>query len=806
MKSVLLGGLKVFLVNDGGKPLSAPGGRAKFYVAGTSTPATVYSDIDLTEADALGPVVYTDELGYLPAIWLKTDRLYKVRVEQKLPGSHDTWALLWEVDNVGYIDPHESEEPGEETVAVNSVAALKAVDHSAHTEVMVNGYYTAGDWGEPSMFIWDPSSTLSPDGGSVILPNGQEQSEAGRWLQVFRGDILDVRKFGAIPDLTLYADVTSEVVNAVNYSQRNSTRSRPITVGFVAPGKYYFSGNFDFSQYTFTDLSDNSVHPIKWFIGNDVVFVGHDSIFTLSSETICTATEALISGSAQLLVQGGGGIKVDPAWWGNSACVLEDCYVECHSRTFNDKSFTRCVVVSDGMLGASAGNFIELHDMEFSEFWFVDTFQWNQLTSSGLHYGVHDCRSAQSYVAVKTSQGDPNYGDLDGGVLSDAEILGNCLLENCSGSVEVTEATKTYNFRDVDLDVIGLDSVVGTTVQAHNSVLRLGTSGLSSGAVTALNMTGGQIVGVNFGVGSMVLDGVAVNAIISSVNTGTDKVTRCTIMKPMYVAQAELVGCDIRSRVTQKDISGQIVVKCIGNHFSGYGEHLIYSETANAIVTGSWSGNSTNKTNKHWILIDRTNIDLDDSHHSYSYVGNEQPFLDKYCGDNHAMILRPYIGTTFIGTGVFADETNAFIFYNTATKALSIVPRGMTGWKMFSVGIANVRRSGRIESAIKHYSNAPILPVWGVAAHKTGGVYDFSTIMGVRVNNVLNEDGAGYDWSFEQPDAYHDGVLDFGPVVAFFTTAPSDISDTFKVYPSVPTTTLEMYVHIERDFYSKNGD
>ena len=84
MKSVLLGGLKVFLVNDGGKPLSAPGGRARFFVAGTSTPEPVYSDIDLTEETALGPVVHTDELGYLPAIWLKTDRLYKVRVEQKL--------------------------------------------------------------------------------------------------------------------------------------------------------------------------------------------------------------------------------------------------------------------------------------------------------------------------------------------------------------------------------------------------------------------------------------------------------------------------------------------------------------------------------------------------------------------------------------------------------------------------------------------------------------------------------------------------------------------------------------------------
>lgn len=466
MKSVLLGGLKVFLVNDGGKPLSAPGGRAEFYVAGTSTPEPVYSDIDLTEATALGPIVYTDELGYLPAIWLKTDRLYKVRVEQKLPGTPEVWSLLWEVDNVGYIDPHESEEPGEPQITVDSITALKAVDHSAHSVVMVDGYYSAGDFGTPSTFVWSATSTRHDDGGSVIRPNDVASGNAGRWIQVFSGDVIDVRKFGAIPDLTENSDVTAKVVNAINYAQQNSTRSRPLTIAFLAPGKYEFGGDFDFTQYAdFVDLSDNSHHKLNWLICEDVVFNGDSSDFTLSNNTVCLTREALIEGaSATLSIEGGGSIKVDPAWWGDKACSVSDCYVDCHSVTTNNKRFERCSVKSNRMFGTGAG-YVTLVEMNFNEEWFASDFDWSHLVLNDTTISVYDCFSADSYIDIKNAQGDYDYGDLNGktvngrelgsgcvlenAVLSNAIINGNCELNNVYGTVTVdTNVLIDLNFVD----------------------------------------------------------------------------------------------------------------------------------------------------------------------------------------------------------------------------------------------------------------------------------------------------------------------------------------------------------------------
>jgi len=474
-----LGGLKVFLVNDGGKPLSAPGGRAEFYVAGTSTPEPVYADMDLT--NAIGPVVYTDELGYLPAIWLKTDRLYKVQIEQKLPGSPDTWAMLWEVDNVGFIDPNESSEPGEAPIAVGSIAALKQVDHSEHAAVLVNGYYFAGDWGEPSMFVYDSLSTASADDGAFVRPNDVAIGSMGRWVQIFAGDVLDVRKFGALPDMTDNADVTAKVVNAVNYAQRNSSRSRPLTIGFVAPGRYEFAGDFDFSSYSdFVDLSDNSHHKLNWLIGEDVVFKGDNSDFTLSSNTLCQTREALIEGTnATLSVEGGGSIKVDPAWWGNKACSVSDCYVECHSVTTNNKRFERCSVNSNRMFGAGMG-YVTLVEMYFKEEWFASDFDWGHLVLNDTTISVYDCFSADSYIDIKNVQGDYNYGDLgeqtvtgkelgngcvlDNAIFSNVIIKGDCELHNVSGTVIVN--VNTYidlNFVDCWLTFLNVtDLLIGS--------------------------------------------------------------------------------------------------------------------------------------------------------------------------------------------------------------------------------------------------------------------------------------------------------------------------------------------------------
>ena len=607
MKSVLLGGLKEYLVNDSGKPLSAPGGRAKFFLAGTSTPETVYSDIDLTEDDALGPVVYTNELGYLPAVWLKTDRLYKVVVEQKITSSTTSrWAVLWEVDNVGYIDPHENETPGDYPLAVSSISALKAVAHTAHDKAMVLGYFSPGDWGEPSIFLWDASCTKSAEDGAYVRPNDVEEQEAGRWVQVFDGAVLDVRKFGALPDMAENSDVTAKVVNAVHYSQDNGTRTRPLTVAFVAPGHYDFVGNFNFSQYHFTDISDNSntQYPIEWFIGNDVVFRNiseNASTYTLSAYTEILADKELVNGRATLEVESGGKIKVDPAWWGARDCVIEDCFVECRSVTTNFKNFTHCVVQSNGMMGGK----VSLTDMGFKESWLVENFDLGNLSLSGVNYGVRDCNSGDSYIAIKNSQNDPDYGDCGGAYLTNASMLaGDVTLSNASGSIVISDSGSTElslkNFNGT-INTPETPSATPPKITANGCDITFRGGGDFKSLKANDSYTRGSKVTVS---GSTLIDNC--NTYNEFDITGGFAAYKCSINRNILhtmdrVLNVTIVGCDMIASYTMAGQSPNTVVRAVISNNVG-------------IVSNP-------------IVINRTNIDPVDSHHVYTYSNNSGTFI-----------------------------------------------------------------------------------------------------------------------------------------------------------------------------------
>lgn len=644
MKSVLLGGLKVWLVNDGGKPLSAPGGRAKFYTAGTSTPETVYSDIDLTQSDALGPVVYTDELGYLPAIWLKTDRLYKVRVEQKVPGSGNQWTLLWEVDDVGYIDRNTSDEIGNIPIFVNSISELKTVDHTENPVVEVLGYYNPGDWGESSVFVFDPECVKAPDDGAYVLPSNQQQSVSGRWVQQFSGYVLDVRKFGALPDMDSNSDVSAKLVNAVHYSQDNSTRTRPITVGFVAPGRYDFVGNFDFSQYTFTDIADNNtVYPIQWFIGNDVVFNSlsvSTSTFTLSKNTECLTVNALVSGNCNLAVEGGGKIKVDPAWWGSRNCEIEDCIVECHSATTNAKHFERCVVTSNYQLG---GN-IHLEEMGFDESWLVHPISLGDLTLTDVRYTVADCITADTYIAIKNSQGDSNYGDMLGKTVNNAVMInGYVKLYNCNGTVSVTAT----GYTELDLkDFNGavsfpmLPSETLPRIYAENSAVRINGSSVQLAGLTARNVRlSGTHMLIN---GPLYMEGCVSDNAIECVGDVTFK---CSVInEDVIVKNSDLV------RLILKDNTVNATVTVAG-------------VTANTVVNASINGNHGLSDTP--IDIARTNIDPVDSHHTYSYSGNTGTFLPD--------ITEPELHTFVIKhvQNIYTDSNDPYILQQNVLGSLT---------------------------------------------------------------------------------------------------------------------------------------
>ena len=84
--------------------------------------------------------------------------------------------------------------------ARNGDLATKTAVMVGATVVIAKGCVTAGDKGG-GMFYWNPSSTESDNGGTVVDTTCLPVRHSGRWIRIYDG-LMDVRWFGARGDGT----------------------------------------------------------------------------------------------------------------------------------------------------------------------------------------------------------------------------------------------------------------------------------------------------------------------------------------------------------------------------------------------------------------------------------------------------------------------------------------------------------------------------------------------------------------------------------------------------------------------------
>jgi len=87
-----------------------------------------------------------------------------------------------------------------------------ATDKSAG-QIFLRGYYRPGDGGE-GYFLWDPGSTASDNGGTVIDPAGND--DAGRWVRMSRGAFVTPLWWGARFDDA--ADDSAPIQAAIDFA------------------------------------------------------------------------------------------------------------------------------------------------------------------------------------------------------------------------------------------------------------------------------------------------------------------------------------------------------------------------------------------------------------------------------------------------------------------------------------------------------------------------------------------------------------------------------------------------------------
>lgn len=115
---------------------------------------------------------------------------------------------------------------------VNTIDALKAVDSTAHANIIAMGYYAIGDC-HPRAYYFDAADTSSTDNGGTIIV----ATDSARWKLV--GNRLTCKMFGAKTDGT---DATTQLNAAVTYA---AAQNLPLE----------FDGNFSTPQLSISSKS-----------------------------------------------------------------------------------------------------------------------------------------------------------------------------------------------------------------------------------------------------------------------------------------------------------------------------------------------------------------------------------------------------------------------------------------------------------------------------------------------------------------------------------------------------------------------
>ncbi|WP_175812938.1 glycosyl hydrolase family 28-related protein [Burkholderia contaminans] len=213
MASILPNGKNQF-IDQNGKPLV--NGTVTFYLPGTTTKKDTYQDAGLTQPNT-NPVVL-DSKGQA-TIWgsgsyrqVTQDALGVVIWDQVVSAAVSSDSLAGSTGSSLIGTPDGSTLANTLLLGLNrvvdSIAALRATNHTFFSRAFVTGYYAPHDGGGGA-YQYDPNDTSSADNGGTIIV----ASDGGRWkLQAIH--TVTIRQFGAKGDGT--TDDTAAIQAGLN--------------------------------------------------------------------------------------------------------------------------------------------------------------------------------------------------------------------------------------------------------------------------------------------------------------------------------------------------------------------------------------------------------------------------------------------------------------------------------------------------------------------------------------------------------------------------------------------------------------
>lgn len=705
-------------------------GRVKFCKLDT----TELEDIYNSDGNALANPVFTNTLGQLQyQVFLKDHTDYTIVFEKYIGNGTFTedndisnWLFQYSCDNI--YDIYGITVDCDGVQAVNTIQDL--IDFDPRTlandrnYIQVLGYDELGDC-EPVYYRWHSTSSENTNGGSIIQSSVLNY---GRWKLVNTFlEYFDVRHFGVFGAMTRNSANISmgvKIVAAQNYATSIGKKLYfPAIDNDVTWYNFYNVSSISnslFDKDTWVFATDGNSHRIEVDENSGLNIYG-DGNFTLAGKTVYTSWGA----SAEHVI-------FDPSstLYFDSTCIT------------NHRDSTNIIIEADAGIAIdnwffdgcklnlikNIGDYCYFQNCRVEEKLFADSCDFQTIT---VHYSdildIEDFPTTWKWVVLRSQLAD-NVVDFKGRTVDSTYVFGwtieatyknavfnnynaihnNVTLENCFGTLTIPYAKNIYITKgsnvviantDTALNAVGItDSTVrldyGTDILVTNLVIKNSTlDDEYNKVINTYNFTAEHSKVFPFIVMMTVgsTNCTAEYSDITTINTGK--------IKPI------IQNCVIyRGIISRENDSGNIDFDLINNVFLNYdsqsfGHHLAADTHANSHVIGRWINNSS-MLPSHFIIIDRTNIDLDEQSHSYVYESNTGPNVLQRCEAKWSDIQiwggtqgspKVITGAQRWENGPFAVRFNGTMFRNDENGGGHTNPDVyLTQFTMFTVGTRNI--------------------------------------------------------------------------------------------------------------------
>lgn len=657
-------------------------GCVAFYKKGTTELHNIYNSI----GHVLPNPVFTDSIGQTSTQVFLDDIDYNVIFYKYIgTGDMDTADVtdeskwLFQYSCLDLYDKYSIDIDVKGLFTVDTVAELRHTDPSmvSSSTLALLGYYVMGD--KPMVqYYWDEENTDADNGGSIIKV---EDIEVGRWCFVDNQFTeIDVRHFGAFPAISPTLVTTSQSF-AIQQAYSYSTTMGSLYFPRANSGVGYYRVDTSMSDVVFDNetrimVPTNVSSPITLELARNAEntkiyqennYYGKVTLVGDILHNDCIATSR--TGTPNY-----GNITLVP-----SKMVYIDASIQ-HDYSFSniDVYFDENATSSRYSISLDNCNIsgkinkdmvVAFSNCQIIESIFASDNNVEKCSFTNCASSVKSWPTISKYINYWYANGETVL-DLDGRTMNASFVLTNrnVVLKNCNNSFNtqfaIGSGVSNVTIHDSNLYVTLIDGTQNVSIGVFDSNINFtGTSwnefiiDNSTFKITprSTSLTTNTLISTNSTIeysSQQYKLTILSPKNVCEISHSILNVKLSTTSVPYPLIKDSKINDDIATKyirmennivngyINTTDVEGQINFEMIGNLFAS-GGHRVSSVYSEAIVNGKWIGNNSLLW-QHFILLDRTNIALDERKHHYIYEGNTGNYtLQSYVNAKNTIALYP---------------------------------------------------------------------------------------------------------------------------------------------------------------------